>query len=254
MSGVRSIDGNEHDPFCGGGGAWIGAPCVPQSYRTGVTMQREGFLGVVFGAFFWLVVPCGCFPIARGWRMVPHCQSMPTPMVCGGWSKAMERSPAGRSTSLMARNNDNDNIDAGIVASDLVSLVLAFEFMGLLDVLNDPAFVSNGGWLQAIPAAPATLPTLVQRLSINSAIYLTVCTILGAFSTKKLASTMDQIRISGLQNGVAFGAARILLAALLANSGTVNGMDWSQLLRECYFVVLATTSSRYLLYRLNADL
>ena len=37
--------------------------------------------------------------------------------------------------------------------------------MGFVDAITDPSFFANGGFLQAVPIVPATLPTLLQRVS-----------------------------------------------------------------------------------------
>ena len=79
-------------------------------------------------------------------------------------------------TQLLTKKNEDDSSstrirpqpplnDPKLCVSDFLALLLASQLIGLLEVVNDPEFIRNGGWFQSIPAVPSTLDELVQRIS-----------------------------------------------------------------------------------------
>mmetsp|Transcript_3896 Transcript_3896/g.8945 ORF Transcript_3896/g.8945 Transcript_3896/m.8945 type:complete len:259 (-) Transcript_3896:1230-2006(-) len=143
--------------------------------------------------------------------------------------------------------------DYGLVIGDLLSIILASQLMGLLDVLNNPEFGRQGGWLQPIPAVPSTLGTLVERISTLCLVWL-----IAAFSEEEsytftaTESEKSSILIA-LTVAVNFVALRCILAVVLGaisgNNFDGNIFENAQLglvLRDCYFVVLALPTFRFL--------
>ena len=176
-------------------------------------------------------------------------------------------------------NNDNRILmDPGLWISDFFALIIASQLIGLLDVVNNPEFIENGGWFQPIPAVPSTLDDLIQRISsfgilwaLSSASVIllakTTATIIRDATTtlmKQNTSTnsSDRNQISksildrNIQTLVLFGVFQILLngimygfdnaAAAADNLTNQNGVAWLDVLRNCYYVGLFTSGSRYI--------
>ena len=165
------------------------------------------------------------------------------------------------SNPLHAKNEDadeeskNTNVDSDVpsmnprlLLTDLLAVAIACQLMGLIDVLNDPVFWTNGGWLQPI-LVPESLPTLVQRFSINSCVLICVAVV---FPT----SLSNSFRTTLLQSLSMFSIVRIGLGLiLLASHADTTGPDALNVIvesiRECYFVSVATTTGRFALNKLQ---
>jgi hypothetical protein len=63
---------------------------------------------------------------------------------------------------------DEMMVDVPIVMSDLLAIAVAMQLLGLTNVLNDPTFWNQGGWLQPITSTGIsnTLPVVVQRFCL----------------------------------------------------------------------------------------
>ncbi len=150
-------------------------------------------------------------------------------------------------------------LDPGLWASDFLALILASQLIGLLNILNSPEFVANGGWFQPIPAVPSTLGELVQRIStfgiawaIASASVVSVAN--ATTSTDTLQKPLEEcettiilkrnvptLAVFGLLlflgNGIAFG---------FTNTDGNQVIPWLDALRNCYYVGLSTSGLRFL--------
>jgi hypothetical protein len=153
------------------------------------------------------------------------------------------------------RNIESDDslppLDTGILFTDLAALALACQLMGLLDVLNDPSFVQNGGWFQPVTSAP-TLPMLFQRFSTNSVLCIASAASVSAFQPESLVSG-KAVLTTAVQSAVAFSLLRLLLGVAPAFMSTsydevIVTNSIVELLRECYVVTLVVTAGRYILY------
>lgn len=140
--------------------------------------------------------------------------------------------------------------DKGLLVVDLVAIVIASQLMGLLDVLNAPDFVTNGGWLQPIRLVPSTLNVLVERISTLSLVW-----IFAALLGRKDSSSSDGVSddVATIQKALwivlNFGALRLLLAFAVAAATQGGDLDldyFGEVLRECYFVGLAVPGFRFL--------
>lgn len=173
------------------------------------------------------------------------------------------------STSLKQQKGDDSHDDKsspqvmssvsfGLVAADLLAVCIACQLLGLLDVLADSDFWKNGGWFQPIPVAPSSLPTLVQRLSINSIVYFGIAVPLGVCNpqTSDDAATTDSSSIVGslIRWAPLFLLIRVVTSILLATFlvSSPSGLEQQlpttavlECLRECYFVVLSIAGARY---------
>jgi hypothetical protein len=138
--------------------------------------------------------------------------------------------------------------DKGLLVADLVAIVIASQLMGLLDVLNDPDFVRNGGWLQPIRAVPSTLNVLVERISTLSLVWI-VAALLGrkdSFSSDGVSDDVATVQ-KALGMVLNFGALRLLVAFAVAAATQGGDLDYfGEVLRECYFVGLAIPGFRFL--------
>jgi hypothetical protein len=136
--------------------------------------------------------------------------------------------------------------DQGILACDLFAILIASQLMGLLDVVNDPEFSRNGGWLQPIPALPSTLNALIEKIAALSLLWFPLSTIrMPSFSTE----SADESGMNGLGevlNTIAlFCVFRLGAAVVISNISSVD-FDVFSVLRDCYFIGLATVSFRFL--------
>eukprot|EP00980_Cylindrotheca_fusiformis_P028979 scaffold22681_cov146-Cylindrotheca_fusiformis.AAC.11 len=134
--------------------------------------------------------------------------------------------------------------DLGLLVGDLFAIVLASQLMGLLDVLNDPSFVKNGGWLQPVPTIPTTLGVLVERICTLSVIW-----IISAMSEEKSFSysAVENEKTSilmALSIALNFVALRLLVGWILSLATSLDFNIGIQL-RDCYFVVLLVPTFRY---------
>ena len=157
----------------------------------------------------------------------------------------------------------------GIVLADLLGLAVACQLLGLLDVLGDPTFLQRGGWFQPVTSASfSSIPTLVTRFSMNSALFLATAVALSIPSKESSTGegVLDESAVSSkkalvkttLQMTVAFCMVRALLAVVVLTWSTISFdgssnsiTDWYILVeaaRECYFVFLGTTTARFALY------
>ena len=147
--------------------------------------------------------------------------------------------------------------EKGIIVCDMFAILIACQLMGLVDIVNDPEFSRNGGWLQPIPLIPSTLGILVQRIVLFSFIWFPVSfirlprgsrTALMGDTKKNVRKQLDdsdpRMRLA-IQTAVLFSVARISMAVAISPM-SLSGLDAIDTLRDCYFVTLATLSFRFL--------
>lgn len=187
----------------------------------------------------WMALLPGATPFATNPMNTPRCMQWTA-------SRRFERLPS----CLHASNNNNNatsawddklNIDEPIlVGVDVLAIFLSCQLMGLLDVLNDPSFWSNGGLLQPIPMIPATLDTLVQRTSAMSVSWIAAGILTGGYERKAVVGSF--VATSGRLVAV-YTVVRVVLA-LAAASG--EGIDMFDLIRQCYYPLLLNSAFRYI--------
>jgi hypothetical protein len=163
-------------------------------------------------------------------------------------------------------------VDPFLLVPDLLGVAVACELLGLLDAIQEPNFLENGGLLQSIGGIPTTLPLLVTRFSTNSVFWIVSCLGISAIVNDSKSNTKDtsNVMASGqsavgyaLRIGAAFCLLRIALTlAVAAAVATAAGTtDWDSsttatvdallgVLRECYVVVLVTATTRYVVQAL----
>ena len=167
-------------------------------------------------------------------------------------------------------------VDPGLWISDFLALILASQLIGLLNVVNNPEFIRNGGWFQPIPAVPSTLDELVLRISSFSIMWaIASATVISFASTtstigesntsiaKETGSDRSDTNVilkRNIQNLVIFFALQIIANWIgfelgfgndhVNNDGFLIGeksvIPWLDVLRNCYFVGLSTSGLRFL--------
>lgn len=192
------------------------------------------------------------------------------------------------SRSLFKLNSDFD-LDPTLLVPDLLGVAVACELLGLLDAVNEPSFLQNGGWLQSAGGGvPTSLPLLVSRFSTDSVFWIASCfgvsTIINgngngngknsnmtSNDSKSKSNTKDtgnamatgQSAVgNALRIGAVFCILRIVLTLAVAVAvATAGATGWDSsttatvdallgVLRECYVVVLVTAATRYVVQAL----
>ena len=148
-------------------------------------------------------------------------------------------------------------LDPGLWASDFLALILASQLIGLLNVLNNPEFIANGGWFQPIPAVPSTLDDLVQRISVFGVTWaIASASVIFFANTKALSKSTSEdsdtsiILKKNLLTLAVFGVLLLMGNGILSGlgdaNGNVDGNPWLEVLRNCYYVGLSTSGLRFL--------
>jgi hypothetical protein len=172
--------------------------------------------------------------------------------------------------SLHTKNDDADersqgtddasvilSLDPRLVVTDLLAIAMACQLMGLIDVLNDAEFWNHGGWFQPV-LVPTTLLTLIQRFSMNSFLWICVAGTIQspAFQTKFALASSKAARPTMMKSLSIFTLLRLgislfplFLVADATSPDLLNGV--ATVLRECYFVAIATTTGRFVFQRLQ---
>lgn len=144
---------------------------------------------------------------------------------------------------------------------DMISLAVAFQIASLIDVVNDPLFSVNGGWLQPVRIDPetTTLPILIKRYCSNTILYNFATVVVlkcSAYKTTSVLSTDSLARIS-LQTGFTFLTIKVFTSLLSTFTQTLTlnnndewwNIDMFEIFRDCYYVLLGTSTFRYFMYR-----
>jgi hypothetical protein len=136
--------------------------------------------------------------------------------------------------------------DQGLLACDLFAILIASQLMGLLDVLNDPEFSRNGGWLQPIPAVPSTLNALIEKTAVLSLFWFPLSTIrIPSISTAPTDASDNNGLGEAPKTVTLFCVFRLGAAVVISSISSVD-FDGFDVLRDCYLVGLATISFRFL--------
>jgi hypothetical protein len=177
------------------------------------------------------------------------------------------------------------DLDPTLLVPDLLGVAVACELLGLLDAVNEPSFLQNGGWLQSAGGVPTTLPLLISRFSTNSVFWIASCFAISKYTSGKendgvisndndsksntkdtsnaMASGQSAVGYA-LRIGALFCILRIALTLAVAVAvavATAGATGWDSsttatidallgVLRECYVVVLVTAATRYVVQAL----
>lgn len=148
-------------------------------------------------------------------------------------------------------------VDVPILVSDLLALAVAMQLLGLTNVLNDPTFWNQGGWLQPItPSGIAhTLPVVVQRFCLVGIAWFSSALVSG--QGWSLESSSSETRGSLIKLLVPFFGVLLLLEGMvaLATTTTVGGLELTQdvvlqTFQLWYFSAIALVAGRYLVRQL----
>jgi len=130
--------------------------------------------------------------------------------------------------------------DPRLLAGDVVSIALASQLLGLVDVLNDPTFWQQGGWLQPISTTESTLPILVQRDSI-----LSICWLIAALGWKGYNDDNGSDLQRTVQIAAGFCVLRVALGFAVSLLGHADFVLWD-IVRQCYFTIILVGTFRFL--------
>jgi hypothetical protein len=161
-------------------------------------------------------------------------------------------------------------VDSTLIYTDIFAIVIACQLMGLIDVLNNPIFWENGGWIQPILLADSTstLPIFLQRVAVNSVSYIcsTFCFVAGAYQVDCALQTPLSISRITKSSMVVFTIVRLGIwigIVLITQQSSMEYNDdifekvvsqrdgFSELLRECYFIATTTTAGRLALFKFS---
>jgi hypothetical protein len=170
------------------------------------------------------------------------------------WHVSISRS----STFLCANTNNTTDVskfdwlleisDPRLLVGDMISIALAAQLLGLVDVLNDPTFLQRGGWFQPISPVESTLPVLVQRDSM-----LSICWILSALGWKGYEYTSNVgggVGKTTLRIAAGFVGLCFLFDLVMSYVGQVSFDAW-ETIRQCYFALLLVGSFRFIYSQYN---
>ena len=146
---------------------------------------------------------------------------------------------ANNSTESLSESNSLLIQDSRLLVGDVVSIALASQLLGLVDVLNDPSFWQQGGWFQPMSTTQSTLPVMVQRDSV-----LTICWLLSALGLKGYNDSETDTSTL-VQTAVSFCVVRVALGLGMSVVGHTDLGLWDSI-RQCYFTIMLVGSFRFL--------
>jgi hypothetical protein len=156
-------------------------------------------------------------------------------------------------------DDDNDEqtttimlVDLGLLATDFIAIILASQLIGLLDIINDPEFIRDGGWLQPIPTVPSTLGNLVRR-SVTLCVLWIIATVTRnglSQTTESICETTTQSSFWTKQEWMLLAIFCVLRVAVLGVGTSFEKSELYDLImesfRECYILGLFTFALRFL--------
>lgn len=156
-------------------------------------------------------------------------------------------------TSAIDESDSSNELvpDVGLLVADLLGLAIAFQLLGLLDAINTPDFVSKGGWFQPLPSvSESTLGVLIQRYALNSILWIVAAVASKGYQGDAISSVGKAIG-TALKVLLIYSLGRVgLELAMAAYQGSFTETEVWEALRECYFVALVMTTTRYLIHKL----
>ena len=133
---------------------------------------------------------------------------------------------------------------------DSLAILLAVEFVGLLNEVNDVDFVRNGGWFQPLPSIQEQTMSLSKVLSgwiLNIASWTTSLTIVPLLVDKTWNTPeANPWRARFVPAMVCFAIIRCF-CPVITDYFMACGIAWESALLDIYLVALALGTTRYLL-------
>jgi hypothetical protein len=170
-----------------------------------------------------------------------------------------ETAPSSLSSSFV-----EDMIPLQVIAQDLVGLLIAFQLLGLVDAVNAPDFLPNGGWLQPPPPSmdTSTFPSLAGRFALNAIVWISAVMTSTAAPTTAMTPLKNRRCDEEKDNGdiTIFGSAlglllgwfcllRVLAALVIPDLMQQDAVAFEMILQDCYFVGLGIVTTRFLVER-----
>jgi hypothetical protein len=168
-----------------------------------------------------------------------------------------KRTTSSSNSSPNSSPNDNDIFfieEPRLLIGDIISLLLACQLMGLVDVLNTPEFWISGGFAQPVDLSPeggstSTLGTLVKRDSVMSIAWV-VSSIKNRGYT--LGTIVDDLTAIKCSFAIFLDYCSILIIfALVQAFGTNASVNAIEIVRQSYYTILMICSFRFIYGRVN---
>lgn len=136
-----------------------------------------------------------------------------------------------------------------LILLDLVTIAIACELMGIVDLLNDPRFWIAGGWNQPISPVTSVMDVLIQRFSGLSVSWLLAGSMWRGFRQESISSDESLIRTTGFICAT-FVIVRLGLAFMVATIGS-DSVDTFDLVKQIYFAALLLCTGRAIYSKYN---
>jgi len=142
-------------------------------------------------------------------------------------------------------NDDESKIDVfyiqepKLLVGDLISILLTCQLLGLVDILNDPIFWANGGFMQSIDLSPtgvSSLGTLVRRDSVIS-----ISWVLSAIKHQgySIAAVIDDLTAIKCAFTIFIDFCSLLIIFALGSGFIMKGpVDAVDIVRQAYFTII----------------
>ena len=135
---------------------------------------------------------------------------------------------------------------------DALAILLAVEVVGLVNEINDPNFISKGGWFQPLPSLEEQsleLSQVLQAWILNLSFWATTLTVVPVVVGLERWSRHDANPWTTrfVPACLGFSTLRVLYTVFLASFGSESSIDWEPALLDVYTVALFLGTARYLL-------
>ena len=158
----------------------------------------------------------------------------------------------GHNSTANSLENEEEQImvSPAILIGDMMAIALASQLLGLVDVLDNPDFWKNGGWLQPmnVASSASTLPILVQRFSILSLAWIFLAAVFNGLGDDSVETPEIALQ-SALKLLVPFSLTVILLEVAESTLSAAQ-MDIFDVARICYFAASFIIAGRYVISRI----
>ena len=146
-----------------------------------------------------------------------------------------------------------------LLIGDVLSITVSALLLGMVNAVNSPDFVVNGGWLAPIPAVPSTVGDTIVRASHMGLSWM-IAGVYEVSFTLSAVTDRDSVLKSVISTWVSFCSMEIILSILIAifSSSEYTGfipVDGVDLLKELFIAFPVMLSWRlYYSSRLNGFL
>jgi len=128
-----------------------------------------------------------------------------------------------------------------LLVGDVLSITTSALLLGMVNAVNSPDFVVNGGWLAPIPAVPSTVGDTIVRASHMGLSWM-IAGVYEVTFTLSAVTDRDSVLKSVISTWVSFCSMEIILSILIAiiSSSEYTGfipVDGVDLLKELFIAL-----------------